>query len=181
MNQQTNADATPLQPVVIGRAWAMPDSQTFRIQPIADVLSEVVGDGWIDPFANRNSPAAITNDINEDMPTDYHMDAVDFLGMFGDASVPGVLFDPPYSMRQVTEKYAGRMVKQITRVIDEIARVVEPMGRVVSCGWNSNGIGKKRNFAIERVLIVAHGGQHNDTILTVERKLTHQGRLFSSR
>jgi hypothetical protein len=32
-------------------------------------------------------------------------------------------------------------------------------------------MGIKRNFKLIEVLIVAHGGAHNDTIVTVERKI----------
>ena len=54
---------------------------------------------------------------------------------------------------------------------NEIARILKPNGIVVSCGWNSNGIGKNLGFDIEEILLVAHGGNHNDTIITVERKI----------
>lgn len=36
--------------------------------------------------------------------------------------------------------------------------------------WNSGGIGMKYGFEIEKILLVAHGGWHNDTICTIERK-----------
>ena len=36
---------------------------------------------------------------------------------------------------------------------------------------NSNGIGKKYGFEQIELLMIAHGGQHNDTICTVEIKL----------
>lgn len=44
-------------------------------------------------------------------------------------------------------------------------------GKVISFGWNSGGIGMKYGFEIERILLVAHGGWHNDTICTIERKI----------
>ncbi len=44
-------------------------------------------------------------------------------------------------------------------------------GIVISFGWNTNGIGKTKGFEIIEILMVAHGGSHNDTICTVERKL----------
>lgn len=53
----------------------------------------------------------------------------------------------------------------------EIARIVKTGGKVISFGWNSGGIGKKLGFEIERILLVPHGGHHNDTIVTVERKV----------
>ena len=52
----------------------------------------------------------------------------------------------------------------------EIARIVKPGGTVISFGWNSGGIGESCNFDIEEILIVPHGGAHNDTICTVEHK-----------
>ncbi len=36
---------------------------------------------------------------------------------------------------------------------------------------NSMGMGKNRGFEIQRILLVPHGGNHNDTIVTVEKKL----------
>lgn len=47
----------------------------------------------------------MTNDLNPEYDTDYHMDALDFLKMFEDDSVDGVLYDPPFSPRQVSECY----------------------------------------------------------------------------
>ncbi len=44
-------------------------------------------------------------------------------------------------------------------------------GYAISFGWNSSGFGKKRGFEIIEILLVAHGGRHNDTIVTVERKV----------
>ena len=37
-------------------------------------------------------------------------------------------------------------------------------------GWNSSGVGIKRGMKLIEVLLVPHGGSHNDTIVTVERK-----------
>ena len=159
----------------------MANANTFLIPAVAELLRDVVGAGigWADPFANRNSTAQHTNDINPDMPTGHHMDAATFLSQFDDCSLAGVLLDPPYSMRQVREKYENYgNVKQITPVLREAARVVRVGGYVISFGWNSNGIGKQRNFHTVSVDLIAHGGQHNDTIVTVEQKCQHQGRMF---
>ena len=164
--------------IVLNRAWAMPNHQTFKIKPIADLLEVVVGPGWIDPFANENSPCEITNDIDKAMPTDFHLDAVEFVEMFEDASKPGAVFDPPYSIRQALEMYSGNRIKRSTVVKNQLARVIQPGGICICFGWNSNGLGAKRDFKLERLLIVAHGGEHNDTIVTVERKLNHQSRMF---
>ena len=92
----------------IERIWAMPNKWTFKIKPIAEMLRKEVDYGiWVDPFAGMYSPATITNDLNPEMPTQYHMDALEFLRRLKTGSVDGVLFDPPYSQRQVRECYAG--------------------------------------------------------------------------
>jgi len=52
----------------------------------------------------------------------------------------------------------------------EITRILKPNGKVISFGWNSGGIGKTNGFEITYILLVPHGGKHNDTICTVEVK-----------
>lgn len=53
----------------------------------------------------------------------------------------------------------------------EIARITKKGVYVITCGWNSGGIGKSNGFEIVEILLVPHGGWHNDTIVTVERKI----------
>lgn len=165
----------------IQRQWAMPNKNTFDIKPIKELIqSELTNGTWIDPFANQNKLASITNDLNPAFDTDYHMDALDFLKTFQNESVDGVLYDPPYSPRQVTECYQGvgmNVTSETTRASfwgnqkKEISRIVKPGGKVITFGWNSGGIGRKYGFEITRILLVPHGGWHNDTICTVEVKV----------
>lgn len=176
--------------VQIERVWAMPNKNTFEIKPIKELISDEMTDGlWIDPFANRNKLATITNDLSEEFDTDYHLDAYDFMKIFEDNSVDGVLYDPPYSPRQVSECYnnVGYNVTWDTTKASfwgnhkrEISRIVKIGGKVITFGWNSGGIGYKYGFEIERILLVPHGGWHNDTICTVEVK-THEGEFISSK
>ena len=167
--------------MVITRQWAMPNSRTFSIKPIRVLIDKYIygKELVIDPFSNNNRIAHITNDIDPDCDADYHMDAIDFLKMFCDASVDCVLYDPPYSPRQVSECYTklGKTVNMETTQASywskqkaEISRIVKPGGVVITCGWNSGGIGQKYGFEIEEILLVPHGGWHNDTIVTVEKK-----------
>lgn len=165
--------------MVINRTWQMPSSKTFSIKPIAELIHKYARGKIIDPFANNSKLATITNDLDPQYDTDYHLDALDFLKIFEDNSVDTVLYDPPYSPRQVSECYKklDRTVNMQTtqasywaRQKDEIARIVKPSGIVISCGWNSGGIGAKRGFKIEEILLVAHGSNHNDTIVVVEKK-----------
>ncbi len=170
----------------IERKWAMPSRWTFKIKPIADLLTEEVGAGlfqdklWIDPFAGENSPAQETNDLNPERQTKHHMDALDFLKMYPAESVDGILFDPPYSPRQVKECYEGiglnvtsKETKQsfYSDAKNEMKRIVKKGGKIICFGWTSMGMGKGRGFRMERILLVPHGGSKNDTIVTVETKL----------
>lgn len=163
----------------ISRAWAMPNKNTFAIKPVREVIQKHLHGFSVDPFANTSRVATVTNDIDISCGTDHCMDALSFLGMFGPNSVDTVLFDPPYSPRQISEHYlaAGAAVnKETTRASfwgnlkNEIGRITKPGGTVITCGWNSNGIGKCRDFSQIEILLVAHGAWHNDTIITIEQK-----------
>lgn len=99
---------------------------------------------------------------------------------FDDESVDTVLYDPPFSSRQVSEcykKFCMTVNRETTqnsywrRQKEQISRIVRPDGIVISFGWNSGGIGKKYGFEKLHIRLIAHGGNHNDTIITVERKL----------
>lgn len=173
----------------IVRTWAMPNSETFAIKPIKELIEWYVEDNsWrdkgliVDPFV-RNSPfkgKCLSNDLDPSIKADHNMDALDFLKSIQSNVVDLLLFDPPYSPRQVSECYK-KMDKTVNmqttqssfwgNLKKEIARVMNKDGVVISCGWNSGGIGKTLGFYIEEILIVPHGGWHNDTIVTVERKI----------
>lgn len=171
--------------MIITRQWEMPNSNTFDIKCISKLIHKYLKPEMnsIDPFANKSRLAKITNDLNPYYKTDYHLDALDFLKQFTDNSLDFVFYDPPYSTRQVNECYKG-VGREITfklnqsnwktKHINEIKRIVKPNGIVMCFGWNSNGIGKKRGFEMIEILLVAHGGSHNDTLCTVEQKIqTH--------
>ena len=166
--------------VKITRIWAMPNKETFKIKPIKELLNRHVDNGkeWIDPFAGNNSPAEYTNDLNPDIKTKSHMTAKAF-SMSLTEKYRGVLFDPPYSLRQIKECYNG-VGKNLSlndtqdASFGKIKNIIGPKiissGYAISCGWNSNGFGKQRGFEIIEILLVPHGGHHNDTIVTVEKK-----------
>lgn len=165
--------------MIIKRAWAMPNSRTFSIKPIRELIDRYATGTIIDPFANGSEIATITNDIDPEQPTDYHMDATDFLRMLPDDVADLVLYDPPYSPRQVSECYKKLGMTVDTKTTQasywseqkrEIARVVKIGGHCITCSWNSGGIGKKNGFETVEILLVAHGGWHNDTIVTVDRR-----------
>ena len=167
--------------------YAQANHQTFKIKPIKELVYKYVGDGagWIDPFAGNNSPCEYTNDANKDTSAKSHLDAVIFAYQHGmsqpDIKYNGVIIDPPYSKRQVSEhyrKYIGRKATQWdtsdrfrNRVMNRICDNIKPGGYALTFGWNSYGFGKKRGFEKVEILVVGHGQGHNDTICVVERKV----------
>lgn len=158
----------------------MPNSKTFSIKPIAELINKYLVGISADPFARDSKLATLTNDLDPTTTAESHLDALDFLKGLEPNSIDTMLYDPPYSPRQVAECY-----KALSRTVDmtttqasywsnqkkEIGRVVKPDGICITCSWNSGGIGKKYGFEIIEILLVAHGGWHNDTIVVVERKV----------
>ena len=158
----------------------MPNSDTFSMKPVMQILREEMnGEEWADPFARNSKFGKYTNDLNPNTLAEYNMDALDFLKTFKSNSLDGVLFDPPYSLRQIKEVYDGigmSLTSHQTKyffsdIKDQINRILKPGGKVISFGWSSNGIGKNRGFRMEKIVLLAHGGNHNDTIITIESKI----------
>jgi len=172
--------------VKFSRVWAMPSAWTFTIKPIKELLSRYVpdGHGWIDPYSGLYSPAQYTNDMLPERNAIFCMDALEFCTTVlhhikPNGGFEGILFDPPYSYRQVSEHYkeAGRRATSMdtstnfyNRIKNATADHIKQNGLAISFGWNSVGFGKNRGFELEEILLVCHGGHHNDTIVTVERK-----------
>lgn len=168
------------------RKWAMPNKDTYSIRPIFDLVSRVIkrkeGGFIVDPFAGLSpfKNQCLTNDLDPEIEADYNMDALDFLKDIDACCCDLLLFDPPYSVRQVSECYKklGKTVNMQTtqasfwsNMKKEISRIVKPGGLVVCFGWNSGGIGKTNGFELLEVLLVPHGGPHNDTIVTIEERI----------
>jgi len=165
--------------------WAMPNSATFEIPPIADLVQREVraSDGfWIDPFSGGQGFADETNDLNPDVQSDFTLEATEFLSRYDSGEIDGgVLFDPPYSPRQIKEVYdsvGGETDMETTQAIfwsdckEQIARICAPDATALTFGWNSGGVGITNGFEKREVLLVCHGGWHNDTICVVEDCVT---------
>lgn len=162
----------------------MPNSSTFDILPIAKFVKKYLqhSAASADLFARDKKWATYTNDLNPATAAQYHLDAADFcktLMRLG-KTVDLAIFDPPYSPRQISECYKsfGRDVTtqdtQNARLYKHCRDALDPIvkldGVVLSFGWNSSGMGVGRNYELLEILLVAHGGAHNDTICLAERK-----------
>lgn len=167
--------------MIITRHFATASAWTFSIKPIKELLNRYVTDPheWCDPFAGKNSPAIYTNDMNPARNARFCMDAEDFCKQI-DVPLKGILFDPPYSYRQVSEHYKSLGIKAksidtsynfYTRVMDAINPKLPTGSLAISFGWNTTGFCKNRGWEKIEIMIVSHGGHHNDTLVTVERKI----------
>lgn len=176
--------------------WCMPSGDTFSMKPIANLLELMymgLSDGAviIDPFARNymlpekhsNRLAYLSNDLNKDTSAMFHMDSVAFLQMIEREGLKAdlVLFDPPYSPRQMKELYDSVGLSMGQRGAqrcaswkeerDIIAQIIKPKGIIMSFGWNSMGMGKNRGFEKKHLMLLTHGAAHNDTICLTEQKL----------
>lgn len=169
--------------VMFRRVWSMANKETFSIKPIGEIVRKYLGTARVsvDPFARNSQGVTWANDLNPATRAPYHLDSICFLAMLHDQGVKAdvVLFDPPYSPRQIKECYSAIGLKMGAldamrtnwmRERDLIARMQEQGDVVVSCNWNSMGMGKKRGYQIIEGLLVCHGVGHNDTICIVEQK-----------
>ena len=156
-------------------AWCMPSKWTFSMPPVSQFL-----DRWLDgcdvvadPFSGRSTRASLRNDLGFG-----GIHAEDFCKSLDEASCDAVLFDPPYSPRQISECYKSIGLKAAmadtqngalyARVRAPLLRALKPGGIALSFGWQSSGFG--RALTTLEVLLVQHGGAHNDTICVAQRK-----------
>lgn len=168
--------------MIINRSWAMPNKFTFSIPPILKLVEKYVGNGigWADPFAATSKLAEFRNDLNPEHAQPSQIEATKFLESL-QGPLNGVIFDPPYSLGEVHRSYKdfGISFKDrenptggYPRARDQIARLIIRGGICLSFGWNTVGMGKKRGFEIIEILIVSHGGNRNDTLCTVDQKIS---------
>lgn len=173
--------------MIMSRAWAMPSADTFDVEPIGLLVRRYLHGVSVDPFARNKRWATHTNDLNPNTEAEHHMDACSFMETLARDGVVAdtIILDPPYSPRQVTEYYADAGIKanaidtsaNFGTRIRASARLLCARGTtVMTFGWNSCGMGK--GFDGIELLLVAHGGSHNDTICFVEKMTQEQTELF---
>src|SRR5258708_3813556 len=167
--------------MIINRVWSMPNKWTFKIPVIDHLIRRYAKDGrgWADPFAGQSQFAEYRNDLNPASNQPSQCEAITFLEGIS-ITLNGALFDPPYSLTQVSRSYkdmgftyhnAENPTGGYPKVRDKIADLVRMDGYVISFGWNTVGIGKCRGFEIIEIMIVSHGGNRNDTLCTVKKKV----------
>jgi hypothetical protein len=158
-------------------AWAMPSRWTFQIPPVAEFVRRWTMDrtSIVDPFCGTSTIAHHRNDLaREGVDAEEFVRRLIAVGIRSDC----VIFDPPYSPRQIAECYKSVGRKPTTkdtqnaalyaRVRTALAEILDPGGVALSFGWQSSGFGKR--WPTGEILMVQHGGAHNDTICVAQVK-----------
>ena len=158
----------------------------------------------VDPFARESCTSqngiygsfTISNDLNDSMPTDFHMEANDFCEMLQDYKTISrhnltdgihlVFFDPPYTLRMLKDHYEGigkdlkiwQCQNMWGRARDALVSMMPVGSYCITLGYSTRGMGKHRGFRKEHILILEAGGKPDryDILLTVEKKV--QSSLF---
>lgn len=112
-------------------------------------------------------------DLNKEMLADYYMDAYEFvlLAKEKEWKYDTIIFDPPYNLRKSREKYFGVYTSKLRKIKTVLPNIINIGGTVISYGYDSVGMGKTRGFAKTQLCLVCHGGDHNDTICLIEKKV----------
>jgi hypothetical protein len=150
----------------------MPDPFTFQMKPIREMI-----DRWmagktaiVDPFCGNSEIAHFRNDLR----FVGGVDAAEYVKTLirKRVRVDGILFDPPYSPRQIKECYNsvgrdvtardtqnGRLYKEVRDLLRKIAL---PGCVSLSFGWNLSGFGV--GWTTVDKLVLDHGGAHSSTL-----------------
>lgn len=167
------------------RSWAMPNADTFSMKPAKEFVERYLAEAKVsvDPFARNKEWFTHTNDINPNTKAQHHMDAVSYLEFLAKQGVQAdlLILDMPYSARQISECYKElgiKVTQQHTQsgsfyknVRDAAMPILTKDATVLSFGWNSVGMGVKRGFEIQEIMLLSHGGPHNDTICMAEKRV----------
>lgn len=153
-------------------------------RPIRDLIN------ICDPFSNNKTirtqgTTLITNDLNPKFNSDFNMEANDFgeLMCSRGNEFDLVLFDPPYSLRQLKDCYEGvgkemelwQSQNMWGRCKDALASCVSPGGYVISFGWSTHGFGARRGFEKQEVHNFEQAGtdgRYNIQVV-VEKKISN--------
>lgn len=152
-------------------------------------MFETDGDAiMIDPFARasftNDYPNFITNDLNRNFKTDYNFEFKDFCSLWDEsvcAPIDLVLFDPPYSLRQLKDCYENighdlplwQTQRPWNDGLDLLAKWMAPRALFISLGWNTQGMGTARGF--QKLAIYnfeqSGGAPRHNIQLTIEVKM----------
>lgn len=141
----------------------------------------------VDPFCNNKTTRMqgtklTTNDLNPEFNANYCMEANDFAELMLEQKQEYdlVLFDPPYSLRQLKELYNGigkdlelwQTQNMWGRAKNALGQCVKAGGYAITFGWSTSGFGRRRGFEKREIHVLCQQGRDDryDLLITVEQK-----------
>ena len=161
-------------------AWSIPNKWTFQMKPILNFITPHIyrAKNILVPFAGefRFNHSDVTYIDLHKYPRVIQGDAREILPTLKD-KYDLIISDPPYTFFQAVHSYGNKKLQDITFMKQHYDRLLVPGGKIIHCGFNSTGMGKKRNYKKLHLLVVACGGSHNDYLILLEQKI-NQKTLF---
>ena len=144
---------------------------TFSVGPVRAWVEDVCEGRVLNLFAGKTRLEVneTRNDLDIEVPADYHLDALEFLRTWRGEKFDTILLDPPYAYRKSMEMYKGIICSPFRQLKDAIPARLKTGGIVITFGYHSIVMGKTRAFQPEQVALFSHGGAIHDTIATIER------------
>jgi hypothetical protein len=144
---------------------------TFSVKAIRNWVEQTCERRVLNLFAGKTKLAVdeTRNDLDQEMPADYHLDALAFLRNWPGEKFNTILLDPPYAFRKSMELYKGIICSPFQQLKDALPGCLEPGGLIITFGYHSVVMGRNRHFLPERLTLFSHGGAIHDTIASVER------------
>lgn len=152
---RTHITATPFDNPHIKRIIAEEvRHQSNRVRDRVRICDPFARESWL--TTKPQGVVGITNDINPDMPTDYHLEAKAFAEhmCYTGEEFDLILFDPPYNLSQLKRQYDGigkdlelwQTLNPFGECKDLLSKCLVDGGSIVSLGFGSRGFGRIRGL-----------------------------------
>lgn len=150
-----------------------PKRYTFEMPKLKEWLENLVKGKVLNLFAGmvKLNCDEVRVDLNTEAPADYHMDAYDFVSTWDGEPFDTIVLDPPYNLRKSREKYQGRCIGSFTKIKNELPRILKRGGLIITFGYDTVGMSESRGFLKTHICTICHNGDHNDTLVVVERNM----------
>lgn len=155
-----NVDSNVFQ--VNSEKWTFQDSKVRkwvedRLE--GDVLNACAGETQL-----RHTGDIHRNDVNEDRPADTHHN-LKSLDEHLNTQFDTIVYDPPWSVFQVNDKYEGRgqdTIKQSTLMAQSIDELLKVGGKVLCFGYTINMIPTSMDYDIDEIAVFTIPGPGKD-------------------
>jgi len=113
----------------------------------------------------KHDTAIHRNDLNEDLDVDSHYDVRNLPQYMDENGFDAVVFDPPWSVYQVNDKYDGRgkdTIKQSTVMANALNYVSNSNAPIITFGYAIDMLPNHLNYKLSRVAVFVIPGPGKD-------------------